>query len=105
MRSAWVLLAALGLPCGSAGDTDGSGTGTGGDESPTSAETSAQSPTYPDCAGICFEEAIAGGSVTEIWHDEAYYNVDYTVRGDPSLVAIEDHDDVVTLHRIAWPGL
>jgi hypothetical protein len=48
---------------------------------------------------------IAGGSAVEIWHDEQLYNIEYAVRGDPSLVVIEDHDDVKTLYRIAWPGL
>jgi hypothetical protein len=52
-----------------------------------------------------FRCPLAGGPVTEMWTDASLYDIEYAVRGDPTLLAIIDHDDVTTLYRILWPGL
>ena len=51
-----------------------------------------------------FSCPLAGGPVTQMWTDPSLYNIEYVVRGDPTLVAIIDHDDVITLYRIPWPA-
>ena len=51
-----------------------------------------------------FSCPLAGGPITQMWTAPSLYNIEYVVRGDPTLVAIIDHDDVITLYRIPWPA-
>ncbi len=47
--------------------------------------------------------SLAGGGPTQLWASDLFDTVLKTVRGDASLLAVQDHDGLLTLLRFPWP--